>query len=231
MLWDRSWRTRPGASPGRSPMAVAVICAWSARPLRAARFAPRTASGAATRAVTSTATSATRHVTSTARAVRVLRIGGVADATDGTDDVRAVAELRPYLGDVDVDGTGTAVRRVPPDRGEQLLPGVDPARPVQQVGEQVELGRGERDRCAAGGDGAPLRVQLDRDGPAYPLPFGRATGAAQYRLDPGPQLPRAERLGEVVVGTLFQAQDPVDLVVAGGQEQYRRPVAGRAHPL
>src|SRR5256714_4788481 len=233
MFWDRSWRTRIASTfwLGRSPTSVAVICAWLARPLRAARLAPRTASGAATRAVTSTATNATRHVTSTARAVRVLRIGGVADAADGTDHARADTELGPHLSDVDVDGPGTAVCRVPPHRGEQLLPRVDPAGAVQQVGQQVELGRGERDRCAVRVDGAPLRVEHDRTGLADPGPLGRGTGSAQYRLDPGHQLARAERLGGGVVGALFETEDPVDLVVAGGQEQYRRPVTGRAHPL
>src|SRR2546421_6570377 len=132
MSLARSSRTSPASTCGlvRWPISTAAICAWSARPLRAAWFAPRTASGAATSAVTTTETNATRHVASTARAVRVLRIGGVAHAADGTDHARVVAELGAYLCDVDVDGPGTAVRRVPPDGGEQLLPRVDPARPV-----------------------------------------------------------------------------------------------------
>src|SRR2546423_13596939 len=159
MFWDRSWRTRIASTfwLGRSPTSVAVICAWLARPLRAARLAPRTARGAATRAVTSTATNATRHVTSTARAVRVLRIGGVADAADGADHARADTELGSHLGDVDIDGPGTAMCRVPPHRGEQLLPRVDPAGAVQQAGEQVELRRGGGDRDAVRVDGAPPR--------------------------------------------------------------------------
>src|SRR2546429_961819 len=134
MSLARSSRTSPASTCGlvRWPISTAAICAWSARPLRAAWFAPRTASGAATSAVTTTETNATRHVTSTARAVRVLRIGGVADAADGAGHAPAVAQPRPYLGDVDVDGPGTAVCRVPPDRGEQFLARVDPAGAGQQ---------------------------------------------------------------------------------------------------
>src|SRR5436305_1217960 len=216
----------------RRSMRMEAICAWSVRPRWACWFARRAASGSATSAVTRTETSATRQVLSTARAVIVLRIGGVADAADGPDHRGVPAELRADLGDVHVDGTGTGVRRVPPHRGEQLLPRVHPTRPVQQVGQQVELGRGEVDRGAAGLDRAPLRVEHDPAGPPYPLlPVGWTGGAAQHRLDPRDQLARAERLGQVVVATLFQPEDPVHLVVAGGQEQYRGPVTRRAHPL
>src|SRR4051812_26960536 len=128
MSLARSSRTSRASTAGlaRSPTSRAAICAWSASPLRVSRFAPRTASGAATSAVTSTETNATRHVTSTARAVRVLRIGGVTHAPHGADHRRVGAELRPYLGDVDVDRPGAAVCRVPPDGGEQLLARVDP---------------------------------------------------------------------------------------------------------
>src|SRR5207248_2662262 len=137
---------------------------------RVARLVSRSARGAATSAVTSTDTRATRQVTSTAREVS-LRISGVADPAYRADHAARRAELRPYLRDVHVHRAGTGMRRVPPHRGEQLLPRVHPARPVQQVRQQVELGTGQPrqadvqyagDRAQlAGGGQARAAVVLD----------------------------------------------------------------------
>ena len=44
-----------------------------------------------------------------------------------------------------------------------------------------------------------------------------AAGSAQHGEHPGADLARAERLGEVVVGADLQADEPVDLLGAGGQ--------------
>ena len=64
-------------------------------------------------------------------------------------------------------------------------------------------------------------------------PAGRvgqvAVRAAQQRLDAAHQLAQAERLGQVVVGAKLEADDLVHLLVARGQEQHRRLVAGAAH--
>ena len=54
-----------------------------------------------------------------------------------------------------------------------------------------------------------------------------AVRAAQQRLDPAHQLAQAERLGQVVVGAELEADDLVDLVVAGGQDEDRHLGAGR----
>ena len=143
----------------------------------------------------------------------------------------ASPSLPAHLGDVDVDGPGAGVRGVPPHRGEQLLPGEDPTGAPHQVTQQLELGRGEHHLDAVGEDPAPRRVQLtDADLP-HRLGVGRGAGAAaQHGPDPGDQLARAERLGDVVVGTELQPHDAVNLVVAGGQEDHRSPVAALAQP-
>ena len=80
--------------------------------------------------------------------------------------------------------------------------------------------------------GAPSTVTRRRAGSsssgpsvADPAAVRRPGGPAQQRPDPGDQLARAERLGHVVVAAQLQAEDPVDLVVAGGEEDDRRPVA------
>ena len=57
-----------------------------------------------------------------------------------------------------------------------------------------------------------------------------AVRAPQERLDPAHQLAQPERLGQVVVGAELQADDLVDLVVAGRQDEDRRLGAGRAEP-
>ena len=59
---------------------------------------------------------------------------------------------------------------------------------------------------------------------AAPPRAGDAPGAAQHGPHPRHELARAERLGDVVVGAQLQAEHAVDLVVAGGHEQHRRPV-------
>ena len=45
-----------------------------------------------------------------------------------------------------------------------------------------------------------------------------ATALAQHRLHPGSDLPRAERLGDIVVGAHSQADELVHLLRAGGDE-------------
>src|SRR5690348_12684749 len=154
------WRSRCGSTSWsvlrlairlRSSSVVRIASSLSRS--SASRLAERTVSGSATAAVTSTEISATTHVTTTARTVSVLlRIRGVPDAAHRPDDRGRVAELGPDLGDMDVDGPGAGVCRVPPDAGQQLLPGEHPAGPLHEVGEQVELGRGQVDQVAGGPD-------------------------------------------------------------------------------
>ena len=55
-----------------------------------------------------------------------------------------------------------------------------------------------------------------------------AVGAPQERPDPAHQLAQGEGLGDVVVRAQLEADDLVELVAAGGQEQDRRLGADRA---
>ena len=48
-----------------------------------------------------------------------------------------------------------------------------------------------------------------------------ATRSAQHRPDPGGELPRAERLRDVIVGAHFQAKDAVELLIATREEENR----------
>ena len=52
--------------------------------------------------------------------------------------------------------------------------------------------------------------------------FAVGVQAAQDGAHPRGDLARAERLGHVVVAAQFEADDAVDLVGTGGQEQHRQ---------
>src|SRR4051795_7381194 len=133
-------RSRDGCRSAVSNSTAILLCSTSSA--RICWFTERIATGTATSVVTITATTAVAAVTSTTRPVRVRkksRIGGVADAAHGADQGRRVAELGPHLGDVDIDGPGAGRGRVAPDARQQLFPGEHPARPAQQVAEQIEL--------------------------------------------------------------------------------------------
>src|SRR5690349_12561708 len=150
-----SWRSRRAIrsrAAGRSSLSNSTASAdFSASSARVWLCTERTATGTATSAVTITATTAVATVTRTARPVRVRkksRIGGVPDTPDGPDQAGGGAELRPDLSHVHVDRAGAGVRGVPPDRGQQLLPGEHPSGTAQQVGQQIELGGGQGQRDA-----------------------------------------------------------------------------------
>ncbi len=49
-------------------------------------------------------------------------------------------------------------------------------------------------------------------------------------MDPGHQLAGGEGLGHVVVGAELETQDPVDLVVAGAQDEHRDGLRGPGSP-
>src|SRR5215207_7144492 len=81
---------------------------------------------------------------------------------------------------------------------EQLLPGECPPRGRGQAGEDLELRRGDLDRLAAQPYFVPHRVDLELADPVD-LTLGPAPRTAQYGPDPGYQLARVVRLGQVVV--------------------------------
>ena len=95
----------------------------------------------------------------------------------------------------------------------------------QQVLQQVELGGGEADLAPVDVHPPADRVERERPGPEQLL---RRDGRPppQHGPDPGDQLARAERLGDVVVRAELEAQHPLHLVVARGDHQHRGAVAG-----
>src|SRR5690606_13415299 len=107
----------------------------------------------------------------------------VADAPDGLDAGPGVAELLPQGDDLHVDGTvgdgGDAVV----DRLDDLLPREHPAGTGGEVGEQPELGGGERDELAV--DGGLESVAVDDDAAGFDDAAVAGVGvAAEDGLDP-----------------------------------------------
>ena len=123
---------------------------------------------------------------------------------------------------VDVDGARAAGVAIAPDLFEQDVPRQHAAAMLQQILEQQEFLRRQRDFPAVERDDVPLGVDDDRavgERPArrrvVPL------RAAEQRPHARDQLVRAERLGEVVVGAHLEADDALGFLGAGGQHDDR----------
>ena len=115
--------------------------------------------------------------------------------------------------------------------------------------QQVEFAGAQRHRDAVAADEFAL---VDVEGPAleavaFGLVFIRRrlahAVAAQHRADARNQLAAAERLGQIIVGAHFEADDAVDFVAFGGEHDdrdvafgaqraaERQPVLARQHQV
>src|SRR5438105_8894042 len=159
----------------------------------------------------------------------------VAEAPDRGDPGRGrgvLLDLGPEALDVDVEGLRVADVARPPHPVHQGVAGEDPAGVDQQQLEEVELLEGQLDGLAPHrhlvADGVEADVgHLDDLGGGVLLLAG---GPAEGGPDAGHQLPEAERLGHVVVGAHLEADDGVDLGVAGRQHDDRHPRLGPQLP-
>ena len=155
----------------------------------------------------------------------------VAGAADRLDDPRIVdvrLELLAQPPDLDVDGPVERRRLAPAGLLEQEVAGQDAAGMGEEDGKQVELAAGQRHLPPAGIE-QPARRQVELPvgeaiAPGRRLRRGRAgrggrgQGPAQHRLDPRQQLAQVERLGDVVVGADFEADDLVDRIAPSGDD-------------
>ncbi|GAB3983136.1 hypothetical protein GCM10027615_67510 [Plantactinospora veratri] len=131
-----------------------------------------------------------------------------------------------------VDGLILADRWLPPYLLQQFPAGHYPAGPRREIGQQVELLAGQRQRhpvevCAPLADVDPQPAdgvygRLDR--PARPA------DPAEHRGDPGVQVGAGERLHHVVVGTGPEQPDDRLLVVPGGGDDDRHVGDAAQHP-
>ncbi|AGS33896.1 prephenate dehydrogenase [Corynebacterium maris DSM 45190] len=160
----------------------------------------------------------------------------VAQAADG-DQLAGAGGLFLDLGaqalDVHVERLGVAHVVGAPDAVDELAAGEHPAGVAHQVLEQVELLERHGHRLPADGDGVALDVHAHAPALEDLVVLDDLfllAAAAQDRADAGDELAGGVRLGDVVVGAEFQADDLVDLRVTGGDHDHRH-VRGLAQLL
>ena len=111
------------------------------------------------------------------------------------------------------------------DGVEQLVAGQDPAVRLEERLEEAELDAGQGDRLAVAGDLVAVEVddqvgvaERRRGRPRRGLGRGRAV---RRRIDLTRRTSSAgrERLGQVVVGAVLEAGDPVERRAAGRQDR------------
>src|SRR5262249_12982537 len=223
--------TRRGASaagrPGsrrRGPSAARATSAPRGAP-SAARARPRSRASPRRQRGSRSRSRRTRASGATSRA----RLDGlVARAADRLDQLRP-PELAPELRDMDVDRPRAAGVVEPPDALEQELARDDDTPVLDQEGEEVELLRPQLDALAVDGDLARVRLEDDVAEHEHLL-AGVWLGAAEHGLHPRHELPRRERLAEVVAAAGAGPRQAVGLLVAGGQHHDRHARAGADVP-
>src|ERR1043166_5281483 len=123
-------------------------------------------------------------------------------------------------GDVGIYQVRLGIEREVPDLTQQFRPAHRPAGIEQEVLQQTELTRGQRNDAIAAADGALEPVQLERAHLEHPLDAAPlAPGEGAY---PRQQLDQRERLDQIVVRTGIEPRRDVLRRVAAGQDQDRR---------
>ncbi len=133
---------------------------------------------------------------------------------------------------VDIHRAGLAVEIEAPGLLEQLLARQDAAARLRQGEEQVKFLGAEVEGTlaeadfAAGGVNHQVR-EADRRGARFHAPFA----APQNRFDARNQFARVEGLGQVIVRAEFEAEDLVNVLVAGGEHEDGRGIVTLAQAL
>ena len=160
-------------------------------------------------------------------------VAGAADGRDVARRVGIVAELLAQPLHVDVDGpVGDVALGVAVERVEQPVAAQHAAVRLEQHLEQPELERAQGHLAAAHGHPVAGRVELQvaEDETVAGGVVGRALRPAEDRPDAGHELGRRERLRQVVVGALAQAEDPVADRAARRQDEDRHVAVGPGPP-
>ncbi len=156
----------------------------------------------------------------------------VADSIKRLDHLEVVVDDLELLAqplDVAVDGAVVDIDLLIISRIHQRITAFHHARPLCQRMQDEELGDGQYHRLALPGAGVAFLIHhelaaLERAG-LLRRGFGRGlagAGAAQDGAHALDQQTLRERLLDEVVGTHLQAEQLVDLVVLGGQEDHRQ---------
>ena len=150
---------------------------------------------------------------------------GVADQPDGVDDRGSGRlELLAQVAHVGLDHVAVSAEVVVPHVVEDLGLRQHVARVEEEETEQVELGRGQRDRLAGprctSWAFSSISMSAKR---RIPLVLGLAPDPPEDGVHPGDDLGEGEGLGHVVVAADGQAGHLVLDGVAGGEEEDRVP--------
>ena len=149
-------------------------------------------------------------------------VQGVAGRTDGSDQVhlRAVVDCSAQAPDMDVNRAQLDIDVAAPDGVQQLLAAEHPLGMLQEVAQQLELGRPQMHRTFTAPH--PVRGEVhDQIIKGQHLRFQARLRAAHYRAHAGDQLGRRKGLGDVIIGAAFQAADLVAFLAARGQHDDR----------
>src|SRR5208282_6066364 len=137
-------------------------------------------------------------------------------------DVEVAIDLGAQARDVDVDDVGLRIEMIVPDVFEQHGAGDDLAGVLQEVFEQAEFARLQRDLLAGARHLVGKAVEREVAEPVHRL-LRRALGAAaRQRLDAGEQLGKGVGFGEIVVAAGAQALDAVVDLAERREDQRRR---------
>jgi hypothetical protein len=136
---------------------------------------------------------------------------------------RVVLDLLAHPPDVHSHRPGVEAFVVAPDPAHDLIPGEHATGVARDEPQEVELLGRKPDLDAALAD-------LPRAGVHRQIadlePLDRRRGRArtpEHGLDPSDQLPRRERLGDVVVGAELETHDAVGFLAERGQHDHRPP--------
>ncbi len=127
-----------------------------------------------------------------------------------------------------VDGAVVNIDLIVIGRVHQGVAALDHARPGRQRLKDEEFGDRQHHRLALPGAGVALGIHLELAA-LQDLGLGLLlrggflrTGAAQDRLDPFDQQALGEGFADEIVGAHLQAEQFVDLLVLGGEEDHRQ---------
>mmetsp|Transcript_10445 Transcript_10445/g.42618 ORF Transcript_10445/g.42618 Transcript_10445/m.42618 type:complete len:696 (-) Transcript_10445:2300-4387(-) len=148
----------------------------------------------------------------------------IAGAAHGQHAARAlgvVLDDGPDARDVHIDGAVEGLERMALERVHDLVAGKHPAGALREHHQQIELVAGQIADLAVQARDAGGQIDLEPAEAQHLVAIEFGFEPAQQGLDAGLQLARLEGLGEVVVGTQFQAEDAIHGLAARRQHQHR----------
>ena len=146
----------------------------------------------------------------------------VSGAANGFQIARVLGvglDLFADAADIDVDRARGDVRGITPDGIEKMVAAEDASFMASEIIEQAELGSSCGHHGTANSEGHGGRINLDFSN-RHRAGWQGALEAAEDGFDPGHELSRTERLGDVVVGTELETENAVGFTAFGRKKNY-----------